>query len=376
MKGQAGMLLLLLLGPSLLGCSGGDPVKGAIRRLAGTPAESRRAAMELRLTSEDPAPLLIKAILNPGRKQRVRVKCVEILADIATRRNDKDIFAFLVERLDSEDPRIRKAAIEGFVGADYEDAVPVLLRLKKELSVDHLKLIEEALKSTVQTMVRNAGKLWNSPDAALAEYERVEKMGMDRGMMGYSKANFLDMRGRYMEADRKYTELGMIRQWWIIGPFPNRQGMGFRQAYPPEKNIDLSASYPSGRDRITWYEVDRNQPQGLLNFESFFVEIDNVMGYAFIYVISDREQPAEIRAGSDDTITIFLNGDSIWAHEQYRAAVFDDDIVAATLRKGVNTLLFKVCEDWGAWQLIARITGPGDTPLKGVKLTLHPDKEQ
>ena len=109
-----------------------------------------------------------------------------------------------------------------------------------------------------------------------------------------------------------------------------------------------------------------------MNLKSYFVEGDNVLAYALVFLVSDRERPIDIRAGSDDTLTILVNGEKVWAHEQYRAASYDDDIVPATLRQGVNTVLLKVCQDWGDWKLIARFTGPGDTPLDGVVLTLAP----
>ena len=64
--------------------------------------------------------------------------------------------------------------------------------------------------------------------------------------------------------------------------------------------------------------------------------------------MSVKDQTVEIRSGSDDTLTVFLNGETIWAHGLYRALKFDEDVIDANLRKGVNAALFKVCEDWGA----------------------------
>jgi len=223
-------------------------------------------------------------------------------------------------------------------------------------------------------MVEKAEKLWGSPEAALAEYDRMAAMGVDRGLPGLSRARFLEARGRIDEVDQLYEDLGVIRQWWLIGPFPNLQGAGFSTVYPPEREIELTNDYHTGSMSATWYRMDTPVYRGTVDFERYFVDTDNVAAYALIFAVSDREQPAEVRAGSDDTITILLNGTVVWSHEQYRALAYDDDLVDIVLLEGANAILFKVCEDWGDWSLTARITAPGDTPLQGVRMTLdRPD---
>lgn len=364
-----GALLLL----ASAGC-GRDPLRDAIRRLDGPPAETRKAAMELRLTSKDPVPALKAAVLARRTKPRVRLQCLEILGDIALRQNDDRIFEFLRLRLRDKDPTARAAAAKGFVGAHYEPAVPDLIALRNGADKELLKRIDEALASTAEYMVREIEKQWTSPGAALAAYERAEKLGLDRGLVAYSKGKFLEARGHIDEAGALYDRLGVVRRWWLAGPFPNRQGMGFAHVYPPEKETDLEAEYTDGYGAASWYELDRNLPAGMLNFENYFVETDNVVGYALIFLLSDRDQAVEIRAGSDDTLQVFLNGTNIWSHLQYRGVKFDNDVIDAPLRKGVNEALFKVCEDWGAWMLVARVSGPGDTPLQGVAITTQPKK--
>lgn len=354
------------------GC-GRDPVKDAIRRLDGPPAEATRARMELRLTSRDPFADLRAVVLDRRAKLRQRVACLEVLGDIARRQKEERVFDLLTGMLASKDPALREAAVKGFIDTYCEKAVPALIEAKRGASRELLKLIDRALASTADHMVREVEKAWNSPEGAAAEYERAAKMGLDRGQMGYSSARFLEARGRVKEAAKKFDELGVVRRWWLAGPFPNIQGAGFGRVFPPEQEIDLKAKYQSSYGDAGWYLMDRTAPAGRVNLENYFVETDNVVGYALIYLVSDADREVEIRAGSDDTITIFVNGEIVWSHEQYRGLKFDNDVVEAKLKKGVNTTLFKVCEDWGAWELIARFTGLGDTPLEGVTITTEPD---
>ena len=366
-----GEFIALLAALACAGC-GRDPIHDAIARLDGPPAESKKAAMELRLTSHDPIPALEDAVLGRRTKTRVRAHCLEILGDIARGQNDERVFKFLRTQLRAEDPLVRDAAIKGFVGTHCEGAVPDLIALKKGADKKLLKNIDTAMESTVQYMVHEVEKQWGSPETTMAAYKHAEDLGLDRGLMGYSKGKFLEARGRMDEAAAQFDKLGLVQRWWLIGPFPNRQGMAFAHVYPPEKEINLKAKYTDGYGTAEWYELDRKLPAGMMNLEDYFVEVDNVVAYALIFLVSDKDQTVEIRSGSDDTLTVFLNGETIWAHGLYRAVKFDEDIIDANLHKGVNTALFKVCEDWGAWMLIARITGPGDTPLRGVTITTSP----
>jgi len=341
------------------GC-GSDPVRDAIRGLDGAPAAAQKAAMELRLMSRDPVPGLEAAILSRRTKSRVRLQCIAVLGDVARAQNNEHVFGFLCQQLHAKDPAVREAAVKAFTGTYCEAAVPDLMALRKGADTAMLKRIDAALLATTTHMAREAGKSWNAPESALAAYERAERMGLSRGLLGYSKAQFLEARGQIAQAAAKYNELGLIRRWWLIGPFPNRQAMGFRHVYPPEKEINLQAEYADGYGKAAWFEIDRDLSGGTLNFENYYVDTVNVVAYALVFVISDREQPVEFRAGSDDTLTIILNGETVWANEMYRGCKYDDDIADATLHKGVNTALFKVCQDWGSWMLLARITGPGD----------------
>jgi hypothetical protein len=85
-------------------------------------------------------------------------------------------------------------------------------------------------------------------------------------------------------------------------------------------------------------------------------------GYAFAAVHSPKEQPVEIRIGSNNAIKVFLNGQVAYAHEEYHHGQKMDQYVApVTLTAGRNEILVKVCqneqtEDWAqSWSFQLRI---------------------
>ncbi len=81
---------------------------------------------------------------------------------------------------------------------------------------------------------------------------------------------------------------------------------------------------------------------------------------------SDRRQPVELRFGSDDTLSVWLNGKLIHSVETYRGAEPDQEVVAAVLEQGENTLVAKVGQDVAGWELLFRLTGPDGARISGV----------
>ena len=362
---------LQIIGSAILivlsGCGSRDIFTPMIKQLGGPPAEQRKAALELKLTSKDPVPALLKAAGQTKKyPTRTRIKVVEVLGDIARRQNDNRAKDFLTTMLNHSDTNLLLQAVISLNDTEHYAAASRLAAIRSEYAGRLREAAEHSLASILRHQVKKIERKWNSPTTAMDLYQQADKNGLGRTIIGISKAQFLENRGRIEEANSLYRELGMIRMWWLMGTFPNIQGAGFHKKYPPESEIDLDAMYWTGKEQAGWYKMETPAHNGFVDFEGFFVDTDNVVGYGLIFAHCEEEQDIEIRTGSDDTLTIFLNNELIWAHEQYRALSFDDDVVPVTLKAGTNTILFKVCEDWGNWSLTARLTGPGCSPLKNV----------
>ncbi|HUW33703.1 MAG TPA: DUF6259 domain-containing protein [Planctomycetota bacterium] len=163
--------------------------------------------------------------------------------------------------------------------------------------------------------------------------------------------------------------------WYVAGPFLNTNRSGFATEYPPEKGVDLGATY-KGADGIDvrWRRILRegeptSQP-GPVNLHKQFWVTTNVCAYAYTTIESDRPRPATILAGSDDTITVWLNGRKVLAKDVYRAAVPDSDEANVSLKQGRNEILVKVCQGSGAWEFFFRIVEP-DPALLEKRYTLE-----
>src|SRR5262249_51653634 len=116
-----------------------------------------------------------------------------------------------------------------------------------------------------------------------------------------------------------------ILTWALIGPFPDNG-----KAHPPEKEIKLDAVYEGAGKRVKWQsgmKADAKQ-QGRLRLDTLFAPSNDVVAYGYVEITAERDRDAELLLGSDDTLTVWLNGKQVfvftgnrgWAHNQDRAA--------------------------------------------------------
>lgn len=159
------------------------------------------------------------------------------------------------------------------------------------------------------------------------------------------------------------AHFGFLTRWTIIGPFDSTGGVGFHTKYPPDKGIDLKASYP-GKDKkpVRWIEHVTGEKLGLVDFNKVIGPLHGTVAYALAAVHSDVERPVEVRAASNNAIRIALNGKEIFFREEYHHGMqMDQHVGRGVLKKGRNEILLKVCqneqtEEWAQnWSFQLRI---------------------
>ncbi|MEI6518980.1 MAG: hypothetical protein WCO98_02890 [bacterium] len=161
-----------------------------------------------------------------------------------------------------------------------------------------------------------------------------------------------------------------MQDWYLIGPFPsNLDFSGYDAAYPPEKGIDLTASYPGVDDKpVKWNKYRKTgDPVQSSTFIDLGESVSNafgVCGYAYTKVISDRDRDAMIFASHDDTMTVWLNGEKVMETGKKECEIqLDQSKAAIKLKKGENTILIKCCQKWMSWGFLFRIADKDGRPL-------------
>jgi hypothetical protein len=139
---------------------------------------------------------------------------------------------------------------------------------------------------------------------------------------------------------------GFLVDWQLIGPFDNRGGKGFNVAYPPEEGIDLAAKYEGKEGEVAWKAHHTDDEYGTVDLNKAIAKHMGAAGYAVAVFESDREQPIELRAGSENALKCWLNGKQLFETEVYHAnSAIDQYVGRGMLKKGRNVILLKVLQD-------------------------------
>jgi hypothetical protein len=150
-------------------------------------------------------------------------------------------------------------------------------------------------------------------------------------------------------------------KWYYLGPFDNSGGRGFATVYPPEKEIAPSKKYQGKNgDEAVWREGKFTD--GEVNNLFLFRPENNVQSVIYLYreIECTTAQDVPLSLGSDDTLTVWLNGKQLLAENVYRACAPDQTHTVLKLKPGKNALLMKVCQGDGDWAFYfrAKVTLP------------------
>lgn len=168
-----------------------------------------------------------------------------------------------------------------------------------------------------------------------------------------------------------------VRQWQIIGPFPNPDNDGFAKVYPPEQEFDLQKKYDGLDGPVGWEDYNSDEPYltssggwgafekttdgGSFSDAAYIVNLDRALltgdkswdlSYAHTYLYSPRDQHAQFIVAADNWSAVWLNSKQVFA--QLRTPFWYElndnwaDRVPVDLHKGWNEVLLKVGKSRGA----------------------------
>lgn len=188
-----------------------------------------------------------------------------------------------------------------------------------------------------------------------------------RGRAAWLRSLVLDRLGRASEAQKQRAELGLLTEFWVIGPFDNEGRTGHATVYPPEKQlggaIDPAAKL-DGRERpVSWRRMPPIAAQGMVSLDAMLRPDTNVTAYLTTMVHVPRATRAALRVGSGGAIKAWVGGALVLARDVYRPIRFDQDAAPVELAAGWNRVTLKLSTLDGSWNLFARLTAPDGAPL-------------
>jgi putative heme-binding domain-containing protein len=269
-----------------------------------------------------------------------------------------DAVGLLTPMLEDKDKAVRIAAVQGLGFLKNKAAIPALLRAAGDEATqfDAVSALAKtpdahALSAYLIGLGSKNADLRTASKAAIAAVRDEAAPALEQLVKGNEVAAAL-----LPELRSIYSSHTPILQWRLIGPFPRND-----KPQPPEKEQNFGAVYTSFDKPVKWtmHKADAKQ-HGLVNLERYFSPTTDVVAYGYAEVTSAADRQADLLVGSDDTITIWVNGQKVHETHGDRGWNYDADKVPVHLNKGVNKLLIRCGNSAGPWEFSVAVAGETD----------------
>jgi len=202
-----------------------------------------------------------------------------------------------------------------------------------------------------------------------------------------------DVMARKLRSDRADVndhelELGVVQDWWVVGPFKKRGIDPDAYRFAPELEIDLDKRYESINNNPTWRRPGRKpvtvEPSGWLRFH--FSYMDNSAIYALTHVTVEAATETWLHVRGDDDVTLFVDDKLVGKYSNigrglgpwrpnWTVNLPDASRFRVDLQPGRHKLLLKVRNRSGGSGCTLAIAQRNGTPLAGWQTDAQPAKQ-
>lgn len=339
-----------------------EALRGVKREGAGNEAASK-AWQEIVKADAANLPEVLKGMngANPLAENWLRT-AVGVVADDALKAKKMPVEALVTFLKDTANsPGARVVAFDLIQRANAklaEDLTPTLLNdVSSDLRRHPVaKLIEAG----------NAALEKKEPEQAVAAFSKGLGGARDEDQIKELTKKLRDL-GKQVDLPRHF---GFLMSWKMIAPFSNAERAGFDTAYPPEKELKFDAAYEGRGKEAKWVDFTSKDEYGKIDFNKPFGMEKSVVGYAAADFLSTEDRAAEIRIGCKNGWKVWLNGELLFARDEYhRGAKLDQYKLPCQLKRGKNTILVKCCqneqkEQWTVeWEFQLRVCDATGTAI-------------
>jgi hypothetical protein len=268
-------------------------------------------------------------------------------AFLADRQHDQDARHLAFQLLVAQDPDSLPQLIEG---AETDPSLPI-----RHLAIARLLERAERQREANETEVavaslRLALAEGRNPDQLKAAADSLEKLGQPVNLA---------------------NELGMLRDWWTMGTYDNKDSQHFATAYLPETVYANTGRLPAAwladqapvRDaeatsatQVT-HRVTSDDSLGMIDLNPAFANAKDAVIYAYVEfevapeyfaenAAADGSRVAQARLGCITANKVWVNGALAIANEVYHSGSrIDQYIGECNLKPGLNTVLIKVMQN-------------------------------
>ena len=186
-----------------------------------------------------------------------------------------------------------------------------------------------------------------------------------------------------------FEELGILSEWWVIGPFRAPDSSPDACIFPPEYEVDFDKRYETPSQICRWSRANRKAPvtltsRGWVKIDYAYQENTASYGICWIDVIEDIDAMAHLRG--DDDISLFVQDELVgkyasrgnrMARRRGEAALIPDAMqLPLRLKAGRNKVLVKVRNNRGPAGFSLALTRRDGSPIPGLSVDLDGEKAE
>lgn len=314
-------------------------IKSVDKRGEGNVA-AQRAFQELIKADASALPAILKSFegANPLALNWLR-NAVESIADRAVKAKQKLPVNELEKLVGNEkrNPRARQIAFTWIQTVEPKRAAKLVPGFLKDPSAELRRLAVQRLIDTAEELDAK-----EQPKRKVAVLKQALSGAVDDDQV---KAIVKPLKKLGVEVDLQ-KHFGFLTQWQIIGPFDNKGGIGLKAVYPPEKEIDLKATYDGQLGKVKWQPISTKNPYGVVDIAKSLKNYKGSAMYMTTEYFAEEARSVEFRLGTPNSWKVWLNGKLLFAREEYhRGMALDQYKVEAKLKPGRNVILLKILQN-------------------------------
>ena len=147
-----------------------------------------------------------------------------------------------------------------------------------------------------------------------------------------------------------------IESYLVLGPFLKADINTIDEPIRPKIELDLERTFEGINGKtIHWREVT-TEADGFLDLNKNIGDGDIAVGYTLTYVYVPKATELVMLLGSDDVITLWLNGTEIHRNDVIRPTIPDQHAILCQMQVGWNTIMSKTSRNGGYWGFYLRFS--------------------
>ena len=327
----------------------------------GTEKQPRVIAALGRFRTAEASVALLKALKNQATA--IRAAAAEALGKSSSAKAAGEALRALV----TADPalEVRKASVAALGALKDRESVPALIEasdladLRFEVSTALAAIPDvRALPVYLRGLTGRSPELRKASSSAIASIRDeavpvLEKLAARKELPSTTLP----------ELRKVYTKTRPISSWNLVGPFPIKTEPPFPLSGP----VDLKQTFPGFKDEpLAWRRGRAIDGKGQINLGRTYGDHDGIAVFGYAEVDSPTDRKASIAVGSDDTLTVWINGEKVYDFQTSRGYNPEASQFDAPLVKGKNQIVIKCGNNGGGYQFSLAISYASDyTFLQG-----------